>query len=556
VFAWNVGGPPLASFDEGIYASAAAGMLRYGYWLVPHFYWPHGDAVAFEAFLEKPPLAFWVEAVSMAVFGVNEWGARLPNAAYSILTGVVVYLFGREVVDRRAGVLSAAVFFTTTFVYAGWNAGRSGGVEPPFVFFGTLSVFGLWLAARSPDRRARYLAVAATAAAAATLVKGFAFGLYGVVTLPLLFRDRRLLFSRAGVGAALGYAALVVPWPLAAWVLHGDRFVDQLWAEQVLGRVTGGFISYPATFEFMSYPYFRWLPTFLDPWFLPLLVVAPVALLAPWLSPQCPDLDAPFLVWWVVVVVAFFVPTGNHGWYLMPLYPAAAVLLGGWFAAASRGLSVPAATTLLATGLALALSPRFAGGRPWDTFAVQPRIPGEGLRSMAIPDGPLAVLALAGGAALLVAAPAVRAWLRARLGGRADTALPVLGMAVVVLVVGATAAPVGLQDGTWTPAEKEFGTAVDDTAPPDATLFMTAGAMDPLHGGFAFFFYTNRPLSVISPDQMSSDTVQYAMLTRAELDGVSREATVLARHADRPRSGQAFEDRPAVEVVVVRFEGG
>jgi hypothetical protein len=175
---------------------------------------------------------------------------------------------------------------------------------------------------------------------------------------------------------------------------------------------------------------------------------------------------------------------------------------------------------------------------------------------MAIPDGPLAVLALAGGAALLVAAPAVGERLRARLGGRADTALPVLGIVAVVLVVAATAAPVGLQDGTWTPAEKEFGTAIDDTAPPDATLFVTEEALGPLHGGFAFFFYTNRPISVISPGTMSSDTVQYAMLTRSELDGLSREATVLASHADRPRSGQAFEDRPSVEVVVVRFEEG
>ena len=60
-----LGNRPLNEPDEGRYSEVAREMIETGNWLVPHFwYLPH---------LDKPPLTYWLVAVSMKIFGQNEW---------------------------------------------------------------------------------------------------------------------------------------------------------------------------------------------------------------------------------------------------------------------------------------------------------------------------------------------------------------------------------------------------------------------------------------------------------------------------------------------------
>src|SRR5512141_2022171 len=63
---------PLWLPDEARYTEVAREMLTTGDWLTPQLNGhPH---------LTKPPLTYWAIAGSMAVWGQNEFAARLPNA--------------------------------------------------------------------------------------------------------------------------------------------------------------------------------------------------------------------------------------------------------------------------------------------------------------------------------------------------------------------------------------------------------------------------------------------------------------------------------------------
>lgn len=92
---------------EGRYAESAREMLETGDWLVPRLdYAPHWT---------KPPLAYWTIAGSMALFGTNEWGARLPNAAVFVLTALALGALGRAMWDRRTGFAAGLIWAVSPF---------------------------------------------------------------------------------------------------------------------------------------------------------------------------------------------------------------------------------------------------------------------------------------------------------------------------------------------------------------------------------------------------------------------------------------------------------
>ena len=69
---WGLGGPPIRDNNEALYADIAWAMARGGSWIIPHL-----DGVPY---IEKPPLLYWLIALSFKAFGVGTWQARLPDA--------------------------------------------------------------------------------------------------------------------------------------------------------------------------------------------------------------------------------------------------------------------------------------------------------------------------------------------------------------------------------------------------------------------------------------------------------------------------------------------
>ena len=67
-----------------------------------------------EFFFEKPPLYFWSECLSFAVWGkITEATARFPVALYGMLSCLMVYILGKKVVSRVFGVVSSLILATS-----------------------------------------------------------------------------------------------------------------------------------------------------------------------------------------------------------------------------------------------------------------------------------------------------------------------------------------------------------------------------------------------------------------------------------------------------------
>ncbi|QYN73070.1 glycosyltransferase family 39 protein [Francisella tularensis subsp. holarctica] len=87
--------------DEGRYPEIAREMLSSGNWVTP--------TINGVPFLDKPPLYYWLEATSMHFFGITPLAIRLPQALFGILGCISIYVFGRYLYSRFAGVLASFI---------------------------------------------------------------------------------------------------------------------------------------------------------------------------------------------------------------------------------------------------------------------------------------------------------------------------------------------------------------------------------------------------------------------------------------------------------------
>src|SRR5947209_9212086 len=87
LFMNNLGGPSLWDLDEGRNATASLEMMESGNLIVPTF---NGQLR-----VDKPVLFYWLQIGCYAIFGPNEFAARLPSALAALVTLLLSYRLGR-----------------------------------------------------------------------------------------------------------------------------------------------------------------------------------------------------------------------------------------------------------------------------------------------------------------------------------------------------------------------------------------------------------------------------------------------------------------------------
>lgn len=139
------GNMPLFDWDEINFAECAREML------VSHNY--SNVQLYFQPFWEKPPLFIWLQAMSMNLFGVNEFAARFPNAICGVVTLLVLYETGKRLNDRKFALTWAFVYAATLLPHLFF---KSGIIDPWFNLFIYTSVFFLIQHTNNPVGRDGY----------------------------------------------------------------------------------------------------------------------------------------------------------------------------------------------------------------------------------------------------------------------------------------------------------------------------------------------------------------------------------------------------------------
>jgi len=198
--AWT-GPVPLLEPSEARYAEIAREMLVSGDWITPRL---NGHK-----HLHKPPLTYWITAVSMKLFGVNEWGARLPMLFSSLAVVALTFSLARSIFGRTSALLSAAALSS----FIGFQVlSRMLATDAYLLLFVTAALFCAWQALLG--RSGRWILAFWFCAGLGLLTKG-PLGLL----LPLVPAVAAGLFLRRRAASRDGSRPLRWPWHLAGLAL-------------------------------------------------------------------------------------------------------------------------------------------------------------------------------------------------------------------------------------------------------------------------------------------------------------------------------------------------
>jgi 4-amino-4-deoxy-L-arabinose transferase-like glycosyltransferase len=139
VFIPLIGNCPLFDWDEINFAECAREMVVTGNY--------SSVQLNYRPFWEKPPFFIWLQAISMNIFGVNEFAARFPNAVCGILSLCVMYLIGRKTHSHAFGIMWVLVYAGTLLPHFYF---RSGIIDPWFNLFIFSSFYQLLLHFNNP----------------------------------------------------------------------------------------------------------------------------------------------------------------------------------------------------------------------------------------------------------------------------------------------------------------------------------------------------------------------------------------------------------------------
>jgi 4-amino-4-deoxy-L-arabinose transferase-like glycosyltransferase len=216
----------VTTWDESLYATSAAEMVRSGNWLVTTF---HGDV---DYYNTKPPLNIWLIAASFRIFGIELWSLRLPSALAAFLTIAVLQWWCRRCFGALFALLSTLVL-STTFAFLYVHAARSGNPDAWLTLIVLLTVVTLWAARTSPRR----LVWLGPLFAGAFLLKGAAVLLpLAIVACVVTLRGLRKADAAALAGAVALFLIPTAAWAVARWRFDQWRFFTAMFDYDFVAR--------------------------------------------------------------------------------------------------------------------------------------------------------------------------------------------------------------------------------------------------------------------------------------------------------------------------------
>ncbi len=353
--------PSLQDDVDAVQAQIARNMIASGDWVTPRL-----DGIIY---LEKPPLIYWLMALSFKVFGVYDWAARVPIALSAIALCWLTAAFGVWAFGKRAGFYAGLCMATCVGL---WLFTR---VLIPDVMLTATIALAMWALLRvldedEPHPRA-WAYVLAASLGTGLLLKSLIGVVFPVAAGLIYLAVTRQLFLawtwrrfRPFAGTLI-ILLIAVPWHLLAAVRNPPYFAFTmrsipgeyhgfLWFffinEQLLRFLN---LRYPRDYNTVPRFYF-WLLHFA--WLFPWSVYFPATFRLTYKPVDRAGKTRLLALCWIGFILVFFAFSTTQEYYSMPCYPAMALLLGSAIAAGGKWIEGGTRALTILTGICAAVA--------------------------------------------------------------------------------------------------------------------------------------------------------------------------------------------------------
>jgi 4-amino-4-deoxy-L-arabinose transferase-like glycosyltransferase len=303
--------------DEGRYSEIPREMLEKSDFVTP--------TLNYVGYFEKPPLHYWLNALSFKIFGMNEFAARLTGTLAGLLTVLLVYHTGRKLFGRREGLFSAFILGTSTGFLA---QSRINLTDMTLTFCLSAALCCFIIAADDLERhKGRYYYSFFLFSSLAVLTKGLIGIVFpaGIIIIYLAKTRRWYLLKEMRLTGGIGlFLVVTVPWFVLVSLRNPEFarffFIHEHF-ERFLTKVHGRY-----------QPFWFFLPILLLT-MLPWSFYAVRAVARAWSERRHQDGERLiFLLIWAAFIFLFF--SASHSKlipYILPVFPPLAILTGKMF---------------------------------------------------------------------------------------------------------------------------------------------------------------------------------------------------------------------------------
>jgi len=223
----------LYSPDEGRYTECAREMNITHNYLLPE--------LNKQLHISKPPITYWFLAISLKLFGHNEFAARFPNSLFFVLTVLLIFFIGKNIWNEDIATLSAVIYSTSIFPFIGLN----------FITTDTILTFFIWLYIFFFIKENYFLM---------WLAMGFAFLTKGppsllpflAILLFLLFKNKEKIKNILNFKNLFIFLVVGLSWYIIVILKYPAAF-DYFIKNELIGRVLGHHHRNSGLFDWIIY---------------------------------------------------------------------------------------------------------------------------------------------------------------------------------------------------------------------------------------------------------------------------------------------------------------
>ncbi len=322
---------PLITPDETRYAEVPREMIASGNWVVPHF---NGLR-----YFEKPALGYWAHAISIQLFGENNFAVRLPAPLSVGLSALLIFFLlyrsrnpkedgpKRENGPPGQNQLSFLAPFIFLVCFEVFGVGNTAVLDSLLALFLTATIAFFYFACESipgSGREKLYLLLSGTACGMAFMTKGFlAFAVPAMTLSAYLLWERRYRDLWRMSWLPLLTAVLIsTPWSIMIHLREPDFWNFFFWNEHVRRFLSGN-----AQHEKNFFYYFLCAPGMIMPW----TFVTPTAFSGIREQFRKPSPEGRLIrlaICWMILPFLFFsCVSGKILTYILPCFPPFAILM-------------------------------------------------------------------------------------------------------------------------------------------------------------------------------------------------------------------------------------